>query len=132
MTELTDVKCLVSHKKNRRLTAEKQQLVYRDWLMQGYPGLFNEQILPMALGVFDQLSTQLPAHISKTDLRITLGWYASRLKYLQNIGNLDYRSNLDGTVASMITEEEKAAAFKKIQAVLQAKKALAVKNQVKR
>lgn len=83
----------------------------------------------MALGLFDQLSLQLPAHISKTDLRATLGWYASRIKYLHNILNLEHRLNLDGSIASVITAEEKAAAAKKIQAVFKAKKLLAEKIQ---
>jgi sRNA-binding protein len=116
--------------KNRRLTPEKQQKVYQNWLMQAYPALFNEQWLPMALGIFEQLSARLPAHISKTDLRTVLGWYASRLKYLHNIGNLSERFNLDGTVASLITAEEKVAAAKKVQEFVQAKKAVNSKKTI--
>jgi sRNA-binding protein len=114
--------------KNRRLTAEKQKKVYQDWLVQSFPALFNESFLPMPLGIFDQLSMLLPEHISKTDLRVTLGWYASRIKYLQNICAHTSRLNLDGTEASLITEEEKMAAEKKMKEIFQAKKKLSAKQ----
>ncbi|MCX7088726.1 MAG: ProQ/FINO family protein [Methylococcales bacterium] len=117
------------NKKNRRLTAEKQQKVYHDWLMQAYPGLFNEQFLPLAVGIFDQLSALLPEHISKTDLRTVLGWYASRIKYLHNIRNLNSRFNLDGTEAGIITEEEKLVAAKKIKEIIQARKTVQKEQQ---
>ena len=99
----------MANKKNRRLSSEKQQKVYQDWLIQVYPALFNTQFLPMPLGIFEQLSAFLPMHISKTDLRTTLGWYASRIKYLNNVCSYEHRVNLDGTVASQITTAEKAA-----------------------
>jgi sRNA-binding protein len=116
-------------KKNRRLTPEKQKKVYNDWLLQAYPALFNAHRLPMAMGIFEQLSDHLPEHISKTDLRATLGWYASRVKYLHNLCSHENRLNLDGTVAGQITAAEKAAAAQKIKVILQAKKLLVAKSQ---
>ena len=116
-------------KKNRRLTTEKRQKVYQDWLIKIYPDLFNEHFLPMPIGIFGILCAYLPTHISKTDLRAALGWYASRVKYLNNICSHEHRVNLDGSVASVITPEEKEAARKKIKGIIQAKKALSIKVQ---
>lgn len=118
----------MSMNKNRRLTVEKQQKVYQDWLLKTFPALFNEKFLPMPIGIFEQLCDCLPANISRTDLRATLGWYASRIKYLNNVCSLEHRLNLDGTVASVISSAEKAAAVKKIKEIVQAKKALASKK----
>ncbi len=112
----------MSTHKNRRLSPEKQQKVYQDWLMSAYPALFNSEFLPMPIGIFQQLSVCLPEHISRTDLRATLGWYASRLKYLNNICSHGYRLNLDGSVASIISPEEKAAAAQKIEAIIRGKR----------
>lgn len=108
--------------KNRSLSPEKRQKVYQHWLMKTYPALFNDQFIPMPIGIFEQLSANIPADISKTDLRTTLGWYASRIKYLNHVISHENRLNLDGTVAGLITAEEKAAATKKIKDILQAKR----------
>lgn len=113
----------MANTKNRRLSPEKRQKVYQDWLMQTYPALFNEQFIPMPIGIFEQLSVNMPTDISKTDLRTMLGWYASRLKYLNHVISHENRLNLDGSIASSITDEEKAAAAQKIKTMLQAKKA---------
>ena len=103
--------------KTRRLTTETRQKVYEDWLIKTFPGLFNGQFLPMSVGIFDALSQVLPADITRTQLRATLGWYASRLQYLQNIRRLPHRINLDGSIATAISPAEKKLAEQKIKAL---------------
>ncbi len=105
--------------KNRRsITPEKLQKVYSQWLMVQFPAVFDGTFHPLAMGTFQQLRDQRPDDISVTDLRIALGWYASRVEYLQNVINGLPRLNLDGSVAGTVTAEEIAAAEKKKHDVL--------------
>ena len=118
----------MSKHSGRKFTSEKFNSVYKKWLLQSFPQAFDGSFKPLAVGILEQLSGHLPAHISKTSLRITLRWYTSELNYLRNILKSNYRINLDGSDAQLITDPEREAAAERINAIQNRRGAWKVKN----
>ena len=81
-------------------------------LAQKYPPFFqnSKDAKPLAKGIFEQIDYETIG-VSKTQLRKVLGFYCRGFYYLMATANDKVRWNLDKTLASEITQEEKKYAI---------------------
>ena len=81
-------------------------------LAHKYPPFFqnSKDAKPLAKGVFEQIDCEALG-ISKTQLRKALGFYCRGFYYLMATANDKARWNLDKTLASEITKDERQYAI---------------------
>jgi len=82
-------------------------------LKMSYPSLFdNESPLPIALGVKERILEEQP--VSKSAIRRAIQFYCNNISYLKSFKSNTHRYNLDGSVATKLTDEDKSYAANKI------------------
>lgn len=80
----------------------------------------KEKKLPLAYGIREQLFADETGFSRKT-IRKAIYWYTSRLSYHKGVIDNERRINLDGSVASDVTADDKAYAADRIAAIEEAK-----------
>lgn len=87
----------------------------RDYLAKTYPDIFNrENPKPLAIGILGQIRAVKPEEFTVTNFRRVLHVWTLKFRYLKATANGEYRYNLDGTQAALITEGEKQYSSEKI------------------
>jgi len=69
----------------------------------------KEEKLPLAYGIHKQL-LNAETGFSRKQIRNAIYWYTSRLSYHKSVAGSENRVNLDGSIASSVTDEDKAYA----------------------
>lgn len=80
----------------------------------------KEEKLPLAYGIREQLFAAETGFSRKT-IRKAIYWYTSKLSYHKGVVDNENRINLDGSIASVVTIEDKAYAAGKIASIEEAK-----------
>lgn len=80
----------------------------------------KESKLPLAYGIHKQLLSA-ETGFSRKRIRKAIYWYTSRPSYHKGVIDSENRINLDGSIASVVTDEDKAYAAGRIAVIEEAK-----------
>ena len=117
-----------SENKPKTFQEKIDQVIFK-WLYVEYPNIFNvRKPKPLATGLSKILEQQLPENITQAEFKLGISWYCQRKEYFKAIINQEHRYDLNGEIASDITEEDKISARERLEKL---KEKLAAKNLAK-